>query len=202
LTSRSSPWCTPHYNDPHLYFHTFTTNPYLSTPEVQTALDKHPSPLSCVIVGIESHICVTQTALDLLRAGHKVYIIADGVSSCNKEEVPVALARLRGEGAVVTTSESWLYECVGDAGRPEYVYGGVGGCGEMSANVLGLGSSRLSSSSRRAARARKRRYRRCARFNKQSYSGAISALRKMHGSFNEDYSGVMMGANYLQMDST
>jgi hypothetical protein len=46
-------------------------------------------------------------------------VIADGVSSCNKEEVPIALARLRSEGVVVTTSESWLYECVGDAGLPE-----------------------------------------------------------------------------------
>ena len=43
---------------------------------------------------------VTQTALDLLHDGHKVYILADGVSSCNKEEVPIALARLRHEGAV------------------------------------------------------------------------------------------------------
>ncbi|TVY12873.1 Isochorismatase domain-containing protein 2, partial [Lachnellula arida] len=68
-----------------------------------------------VIMGIESHICVTQTALDALGAGHKVYVIADGVSSCNREEIPVALARLRGAGAVVTTSESFMYECMGDA---------------------------------------------------------------------------------------
>jgi nicotinamidase-related amidase len=81
---------------------------------------KLPTPLSCVIVGIESHICVTQTALDLLRDGHRVYVMADGVSSCNKEEVPIALARLRHEGATVCTSESWLYECVGDAGTPEF----------------------------------------------------------------------------------
>lgn len=73
-----------------------------------------------VIVGIEAHICVTQTTLDLLREGHKVYVIADAVSSCNKEEVPIALARLRQEGAVVTTSESWLYECMGDAGIREF----------------------------------------------------------------------------------
>ncbi|ORY10738.1 Isochorismatase-like protein [Clohesyomyces aquaticus] len=90
------------------------------TPEVRQAISKFNSPLSCVIVGIESHICVTQTALDLLHDGHKVYILADGVSSCNKEEVPIALARLRGEGAVVTTSESWMYECVGDAGIEEF----------------------------------------------------------------------------------
>jgi hypothetical protein len=72
------------------------------------------------IVGIESHICVTQTALDLLAAGHRVYILADGVSSANREEVPIALARLRQAGAVVTTSESWIYECMGDAGIPEF----------------------------------------------------------------------------------
>jgi nicotinamidase-related amidase len=77
------------------------------------------TPLSCAIVGIESHICVTQTALDLVHQGHKVYVIADGVSSCNKEEVPIALARLRHEGVVVTTSESWLYEAVGDASSAE-----------------------------------------------------------------------------------
>lgn len=91
------------------------------TPEVRQAVSKLPNQrISAVIVGIESHICVTQTTLDLLREGHKVYVLADGVSSCNKEEVPIALARLRAEGAVVTTSESWLYECMGDAGISEF----------------------------------------------------------------------------------
>ncbi|TGJ82294.1 hypothetical protein E0Z10_g6462 [Xylaria hypoxylon] len=75
---------------------------------------------SVVIVGIESHICVTQTALDLLAQGHQVYVLADGVSSCNEQEVPVALARLRAEGITVTTSESWLYETMGDAGIAEF----------------------------------------------------------------------------------
>ncbi|KAM7192544.1 Isochorismatase-like protein [Rhypophila sp. PSN 637] len=75
------------------------------------------------IVGIESHICVTQTALDLLEAGYKVYIIADGVSSCNSAEVPIALDRLRQAGAVVTTSESWMYECMGDSGIGEFKEG-------------------------------------------------------------------------------
>ena len=90
-------------------------------PEIREAFRKlGPEKREVVIVGIESHICVTQTTLDLLREGHKVYVIADGVSSCNKEEVPIALARLRAEGAVVTSSESWLYECVGDAGIAEF----------------------------------------------------------------------------------
>lgn len=71
-------------------------------------------------MGIESHICVTQTTLDLLKNGHKVYILADGVSSCNPQEVPIALDRMRSAGAVVTTSESFLYECMGDACIPEF----------------------------------------------------------------------------------
>ncbi|KAF2763265.1 Isochorismatase hydrolase [Pseudovirgaria hyperparasitica] len=95
------------------------------TPEVQAAVSSLPNSKSgqkheVVIVGIESHICVTQTTLDLLAAGHKVYVLADGVSSVNREEVPIALARLRSAGATVTTSESWIYECMGDAGIAEF----------------------------------------------------------------------------------
>jgi len=87
------------------------------------AISKHFSsstPSEVIIVGIESHICVTQTSLDLLANGHKVYVLADGVSSCNSEEIPIALARLRAAGAVVTTSESIIYEIMGDASIPEF----------------------------------------------------------------------------------
>lgn len=48
-------------------------------------------------------------------------MLADGVSSCNPQEVPIALARMRAAGAVITTSESFLYECMGDASIPESV---------------------------------------------------------------------------------
>ncbi|KAK0621377.1 Isochorismatase-like protein [Bombardia bombarda] len=91
--------------------------PALTTP---TGAATTATPAEVAIVGIEAHICVTQTALDLLAAGHRVYVLADGVSSVNREEVGVALARLRAAGAVVTTSESWLYECMGDAAVAEF----------------------------------------------------------------------------------
>lgn len=74
-------------------------------PEV---LEKLEPASSVVLVGIESHICITQTTLDLIQHGHGVYIIADGVSSCNKEEVPIALRRLASAGATITTSESFV----------------------------------------------------------------------------------------------
>lgn len=92
------------------------------TPEVQKVFQGElgPEKRECIIVGIESHICVTQTTLDLLTEGHKVYVIADGVSSCNPQEIPIALARLRAEGAVVTTSESLMYELMGDAQIEEF----------------------------------------------------------------------------------
>jgi hypothetical protein len=56
----------------------------------------------------------------LLALGHKVYILADGVSSCNAGERGIALARLAREGATVTTSESILFELVGDAADKDF----------------------------------------------------------------------------------
>jgi len=87
-------------------------------PEIMTHLASKPHEV--ILVGIESHICITQTTLDLLANGHKVYVLADGVSSCNKEEVPIALQRLAKAGAVITTSESLIYECMGDASIVEF----------------------------------------------------------------------------------
>ncbi|KAK2874957.1 hypothetical protein FQN49_001906 [Arthroderma sp. PD_2] len=86
------------------------------TPEVKKHLPAaSEQPLDAIIVGLESHVCVTQSALDLLSLGHRVYIIADGVSSANAEERHIALARLRDAGATVTTSESILFEIMGDS---------------------------------------------------------------------------------------
>lgn len=82
--------------------------------------EEEKGPSDVVLVGIESHICITQTALDLARAGHRVFVLADGVSSCNREEIPLAFDRLRAAGVIVTTSESWLFECMGDAAIPEF----------------------------------------------------------------------------------
>ena len=91
----------------------------MALPEVLSAL--HAQHITSVaLVGIESHVCILQSSLDLLRAGFDVYALHDSISSCNPEEVPIAIARMRQEGVRVSTSESWLYEVMGDSSRKEF----------------------------------------------------------------------------------
>lgn len=92
----------------------------LPTGPFASAEDKEKRPLDAIIVGIETHICVTQTTLDLLERGHRVYVLVDGVSSVNAEERGIALARLRDAGAIVTSSESILFEMLGDAKHEQF----------------------------------------------------------------------------------
>lgn len=94
--------------------------PVTGTASQQEQSHSKEGPLDAIIVGIETHICVTQTTLDLLSMGHRVYVLVDGVSSINSEERGVALSRLRDAGATVTTSESILFEILGDAARGEF----------------------------------------------------------------------------------
>jgi nicotinamidase-related amidase len=72
------------------------------------------------ICGVEAHVCVSQTALDLLAAGYDVYVAADCVSSRREGDRSVALARLAAAGAAVTTCEAILFEMLGGAGEPGF----------------------------------------------------------------------------------
>ncbi len=66
-----------------------------------------------IFMNQKSHICVLQTALDLRKHGKEVVVLADGVSSCNPEDVPIALATIRQAGGLVLTSESFLFMNIG-----------------------------------------------------------------------------------------
>ena len=66
---------------------------------------------------METHICVTQTALAGLREGFDVHVAGDACCSRADEHHELALARLGNAGAVLSTSESAAYELVGRLGR-------------------------------------------------------------------------------------
>ncbi|MEK6248733.1 MAG: isochorismatase family protein, partial [Planctomycetales bacterium] len=63
-----------------------------------------------LVVGIETHVCIQQTVLDLLAAGFAVYVTADASGSRHPLDHEVALRRMEACGAIVTTTESALFE--------------------------------------------------------------------------------------------
>ena len=73
-----------------------------------------------LLTGIESHICVLQTALDLRKKGYEVYVAADAVSSRDPENRQIALSRLRQHGIEITVTESILFEWMRDAAHPAF----------------------------------------------------------------------------------
>ena len=73
-----------------------------------------------VIAGIETHVCVQQTVLDLLAAGFSVYVVADAVASRSHLDRDIAFQRMRDSGAIVTTVEAVLFEWCEAAGTPEF----------------------------------------------------------------------------------
>lgn len=73
-----------------------------------------------VIVGIESHICVTQTALDLHYAGYRVYVCEDATAARPSDAHGIAMRRLRHAGITVTHSESVAYEWLDTAGTETF----------------------------------------------------------------------------------
>ena len=73
-----------------------------------------------VITGVESHVCVQQTAMDLIEAGYKVAIAMDCVSSRSEESLKTAAWTLSSAGALLTCAESILFELLESAKAPEF----------------------------------------------------------------------------------
>jgi isochorismate hydrolase len=73
-----------------------------------------------VIAGIESHVCVMQTATDLENSGFDAFVVADAVTSRSKTSKRLALNRLAKAGADIVDSEMVLFEWLGRAGTPEF----------------------------------------------------------------------------------
>jgi nicotinamidase-related amidase len=73
-----------------------------------------------LVCGIESHVCVSQTAHDLLDRGVEVHVARDAVGSRTDENRELGLHKMEGSGAVVTSVETALFELLGAAGSDEF----------------------------------------------------------------------------------
>lgn len=73
-----------------------------------------------VVAGIEAHVCVQQTVLDLLANDFQVNLAANAVSSRNRTDYETAINRMRAHGAEITTVESVLFEMLNLSGTDEF----------------------------------------------------------------------------------
>jgi hypothetical protein len=79
-----------------------------------------PTVTTMIIVGVETHICVYQTAIGVLERGLTPWIVADGTSSRDARHHEWALAALQSAGATVGPAEMIMYELLGKAGTPQF----------------------------------------------------------------------------------
>ncbi|MGZ5076638.1 MAG: hydrolase [Methylobacter sp.] len=73
-----------------------------------------------ILVGQETHVCVLQTALELIQLGYQVHVVEDAVCSRKAEHKFYALQRMQQQGATITNYESVLFEWVKDSTHPEF----------------------------------------------------------------------------------
>ena len=73
-----------------------------------------------IVTGIESHVCVLQTALDLVAAGYQVHVPHDAVNSRRPADKEWALHRMAAAGVVITTAESALFELLERCGTDDF----------------------------------------------------------------------------------
>lgn len=73
-----------------------------------------------LVAGVETHVCVYQTATDLLEAKYDVHLVADAMSSRTPENRDIALRRMTSEGARLASTEMVLFEMLVEAGTDEF----------------------------------------------------------------------------------
>ncbi len=73
-----------------------------------------------ILLGMEAHICIFQTAIDLMKQDYAVFVVIDGVCSRQRENYETGLLRLRQAGVVTCDTESVLFEWLRDAKHPEF----------------------------------------------------------------------------------
>jgi isochorismate hydrolase len=84
-----------------------------------TALHEAGRP-QVMVTGIEAHVCVLQTAVDLAQAGFATYVVADAVASRKTQSMELALARIAAVGVQVVNTEMAVFELMGKAGSASF----------------------------------------------------------------------------------
>lgn len=73
-----------------------------------------------VLYGVETHVCVKQTALDLLERNYQVHLVVDTISSMNFHDRTIGIEALRDYGCIVTSFQSLCFELMRSANIPEF----------------------------------------------------------------------------------
>jgi len=73
-----------------------------------------------ILVGMETHVCVLQTCIDLLQNGYDVHVVSDAICSRTKQNFKTAIEYMREAGAVVTCTETVLFQLLVKAGTEEF----------------------------------------------------------------------------------
>lgn len=73
-----------------------------------------------ILIGIETHVCVLQTATDLIQKGYEVYVVADAVCSRKKLDWEIGLRWLEKKGAMIPTTEIIAFQLLKEAGTEEF----------------------------------------------------------------------------------
>ncbi|BHH81778.1 isochorismatase family protein [Desulforhopalus sp. 52FAK] len=79
-----------------------------------------PALKTVIVVGVETHICVYQTTMNLMAQGFGVWIVADAVSARNQFDHDIGIARMQSMGAAIGSTEMLIYELLGRAGTEEF----------------------------------------------------------------------------------
>jgi hypothetical protein len=75
---------------------------------------------SIALMGVESHVCVQQTAFDALNSGLDVYLLVDACASRNQCDMDIAVANMRQNGIIVTTVEAFIFGLLRDSAHPKF----------------------------------------------------------------------------------
>ncbi|WP_010583416.1 isochorismatase family protein [Schlesneria paludicola] len=85
-----------------------------------TAAEAIDDRFQIVVAGMETHVCVQQTVLDLLAAGYQTYVAVDALAARNQLDHEIAIQRMANSGAILTTAESVIFEWCETADAAEF----------------------------------------------------------------------------------